>query len=89
MKHGEAVAGTHQRIGGALGVRHHAENVSFGIQDPGDRPQRAVGIVHVAKRDTVFRLQLVERPFVGNVTTLPMRDRYPQDLPFLGFVGEW
>ena len=76
----EAVGRAHQRIGGAFGVRHHAEHVALAVEDAGDVAQRAVRVVDIAEGDAVLGFEFVERALVGVVAALAVGDREVQDL---------
>ncbi len=76
----EPVDRTHQRIAGALGMRHHAHDVALAVQNAGDVAERAVRIIHVAERHAVFGFELIERAFVGEIAAFAVRDRQVQQL---------
>ena len=57
----EAVGRAHQRIGGAFGMRHHAHDVAFAVEDAGDVAQRAVGMIDVAMGDAESVVPAVRR----------------------------
>ena len=78
----------HQRIAGALGMRHHAHHVAFAVQDAGDVAQRAVGIVHIAEHDAVFGFEFVERALIGEVAAFAVRHGQVQHLALCSVVGE-
>ena len=79
----QAVGRPHQRLGGALGVRHHAHHVALAVEDAGDVAQRAVGVIEVAEGDAVFGFELVERALVGEVAAFAVGDGQAQHLAFL------
>ena len=70
----------HQRLGGALGMRHHAHHVALAIEDAGDVAQRAVGIIDVAEGHAVLGFEFVQRALVGDVAAFAVRDRQAQHL---------
>ena len=76
----QAVGRTHQRVGGALGMRHHPHHVALAAQDAGDVAQRAVGVVQVAEGDAVLRLQFVQRALIGEVAAFAVGDGKAQHL---------
>ena len=78
----------HERLGGALGVRHHAHYVSFAVEHAGDIAQRAVGIIEIAEGDAVLRFELIESALVGKIAALAMRDGQAQGLAEVRGGGE-
>ncbi len=84
----QSVTRPHQRLGGALGVRHHAHHVASCVQNAGDVAHRAVGIIQIAERHAVFSLQFVERALVGHIAAFAVGDRQTQDLSRFGRGGE-
>ena len=78
------VGGAQQRIGGALGMRHHAHHVAAFIADAGDIAQRAVGIIDVAQHHAILRFQHVERAFDRRSSSLR---RAPPEFEHLASVA--
>ena len=77
----EAVGGAHQRVGGALGVRHHAQHVALAVEDAGDVADASrCRVVDVAEGDAVLGFEFVERAVVGVVVAFAVGDRDAQDL---------
>ena len=85
----QPVGGAHQRLGGALGMGHHAHHVALAVEHAGDVAQRAVGVVDVAEGDAVLGFEFVERALVGDVAAFAVGDRQAQHLVLLrgGGVG--
>ena len=78
----QSVGGSHQRLGGAFRMRHHAHDIALFVQNAGDVAQGAVGIIEIAEHHAIFGFQLIERALVGNITAFSMRDGQMQNLAF-------
>src|SRR3989338_8600227 len=55
-------------------MRHEAEHVAGFVADAGDVAGRAVWVIHVAQEHLFVRLEFVERPLIGVVVALAVRD---------------
>src|SRR6266851_5038112 len=91
LEDGEAVGVAEERLGAALRMGHHAEDVALAVADAGDVAGGAVRIrlardpsfdVAVSEDDLPIALELVEGRVIGVVVPLAVRDRRAQDVAF-------
>lgn len=88
MEQDEAIGRTHEGVGRAFRVGHHAENIALGVADSSDVAEGAIGIFDIAKDHAVFGFELVEDVRFGGVAAFAVSDGEIQDLPFGGGVCE-
>src|SRR6185312_1273613 len=84
-----AVSGTHERIAGALGMRHHAEDVTALIENSGDIAGGAVGVVDIAEGHAIFGFKPVERALIREILTFAVGDGNAQNLALSELRSEW
>src|SRR5262245_17329265 len=89
MKDAQTGCGAHQRLRGALRMRHHAHHVALFIEHAGDVAQRAIGIIEVAESDAVFGFQFIQRAIVGDVAPFAVGDGHDQLGSWCDGAGEW
>ncbi len=88
MKNYEAVARSHQRLGGILRVRHQPHHIAAFVQNARDVAQGAIRIFQIAQHDAIFGFQLIERALIGDVAAFAVRDGNQQALALVGFGGK-
>src|SRR5690606_14316464 len=67
LEQGRAVGRSQLRLEGPVRVRHHAQHIAAIVDDAGDVPGRAVGIVDIAEDHLALALEPVEGGLVGEI----------------------
>src|ERR1700694_1396364 len=88
LQNHEAVARSHEWLGGAFGVWHQSHNIAAFVQNTGDVALGTVGIADVAQRDAIFGFERIESGLIGNITALAVSDWQPEDLAGTRFGSE-
>lgn len=97
MEEAQAIRRAEKGFAGAVGVRHHAEDVAAFTEDARDVFEGAVGVGlrcdlsgggAVAESDAVPAFELVQGVGVAKVVAFHVADRHLENLPFLEGVGK-
>jgi hypothetical protein len=64
-------------------MRHHAKDIAFVVQNSGDVTLGSVGVVEVAKRDSIFAAKGIQRSFVSDIAALAVSDGHSKNFSFL------
>ena len=71
----KSVGRSHQRIGRAFRMRHHAKHISPPIENSGNVPDGPVIGRDVPERDAILILKLIEHPVLGEVVAFTVGNR--------------